>query len=83
MPRCPVPRRPGPRRRVPRRRVPRCRVPRRPVPRCRVLRHDVRGIERTRANEAKLVFDEQVVVTEDADCPVFSGVSVIFFQHVV
>ena len=72
-----------PRRRVPRRRVPRCRVPRRPVPRCRVLRHDVRGIERTRANEAKLVFDEQVVVTEDADCPVFSGVSVIFFQHVV
>ena len=58
--------------------MPRRRVPRRPVP-----RHDVREIERTRANEAKLVFDEQVVVNEDADCPVFSGVSVIFFQHVV
>ena len=73
-----MPRRPVPRCRVPRRRVPRRPMPRRPVP-----RHDVRGIERTRANEAKLVFDEQVVVTEDTDCPVFSGVSVIFFQHVV
>ena len=77
-----------PRRRVPRCRVPRCRVPRRRVPRCRVPRrrmprHDVRGIERTRANEAKLIFDEQVVVTEDADCPVFSGVYAYFFQHVV
>ena len=48
------------------------------MPRCRVPRHDIRGIERTRANEAKLVFDEQVVVTEDADCPVFSGVCLLF-----
>ena len=65
---------------MPRCRVPRCRVPRRPVPRRPVPRHDVREIERTRANEAKLVFDEQVVVTEDADCPVFFVCECYFFS---